>query len=156
MIWKTTSFLKKLMKRSSSTDLTTPLAPNKQLIAQSSQNSNDAKIKKMINKLYVYPIMAVLIWVVASSSRVYEFFYYQIDDIKRTDTQKLIRLILYTLHAVVMSLRGFIYTLVYFMRYEKINREVKATWKDFCNFICCKPGRKDTFMSSDESVNAGK
>jgi hypothetical protein len=156
MIWKTISFLKKLMKRTSSADMTTNTNLQIKQLLVDTQNNNNLKIQKMIKKLYVYPIVAILIWSVASSSRLYEYFYYQIPGDERTDFDKYLRLALYSLHAIVMSLRGFFYTLVYFMRYEKINKEVKATWKKFCDFLCCVPGRKDTYLSSDESVNTGR
>ncbi len=114
------------------------------LLHQQQKEINRGKIEKMIRKLYVYPIGAIIIWSVATISRTYELIIYDIND-SGTNVNLLenIRVILYTLQVIVMSSRGIIYSFLYFMRYEKIRVEVKAVWVNIKDCFCCvKDARK--------------
>jgi len=111
--------------------------------SQSFVISNNKKIRKVIVKLYIYPLVAFIIWSIATASRMFEIIYYDfysIDSIP--EGMKIIRIVLYSMQAIVMSGRGFIYTVLYFNRYEKIRAELKLMWKNIKKFFNCCNKRK--------------
>lgn len=118
-------------------------------------NENNNKIRNVIVKLYVYPIVAIVIWFFSTASRFYELFYYDPnkDFSKMPDWVKNLRVALYIIQAVLMSSRGLIYAILYFLKYEKIKKEVFKIGRQiegvFCG--CCKKKRKVTFDSADDS-----
>jgi hypothetical protein len=116
------------------------------------RTNNHDKIKKVIKKLYYYPVVALIIWLIAMISRFYELFYYDTDDIsKLPDSYKYTRLVLYGIQAIVMSGRGVIYSLLYFMRYEKIRNEVIYLWNMLFSCKCFKKQNADVLKTESDN-----
>jgi hypothetical protein len=113
------------------------------------------RIKKMIRKLYYYPIIAIFIWTIASCSRMYEYIVFDMYPNYEdwSDTMVIIRMILYTAQVIVMSGRGFIYGLVYFLRYEKLQYELIKSWHEVKIFFCCSrnSSRKISLIAFDST-----
>lgn len=138
---KTISFLKRKLHRDT-------ISTHDQCLIRKAKN--EEQVTKVIRKLYIYPIVSIILWSVASSSRVYEAI---LDSHHKDTDEDLVRLILYFLQAVFMSARGLIYTIIYFCRYEKSRKELNTMICGIRRYLCCQKKKKeDTFIGENYST----
>jgi len=74
------------------------------------EDNNYRRIRKMINKLYLYPIISIFCWVVATVHRFLQIF---LDDDNDNNKTNRLELIFSILHGIFLSIRGFLFFVVY-------------------------------------------
>ena len=146
--YKTANFLKNIIKtykpetktKQKNNDFnykTTTLLP-----IEDSNNINKLKIEKVIRVMYIFPQVAIGLWLIAFTSRMYEFFIYSnVDPSSLHFVYKIIRIVLYSMQAIAMSARGVIYVVMYVFKYEKMKIELIKSWKSI--ILLCRRKRKN-------------
>jgi hypothetical protein len=119
---------------------------------------NVEKIKRVVKKLYIFPFITIIIWLLASLNRGYELIYYNFylttDEVP--NEWRILKLMFITLQSVCMSLRGTIYVMVYLGNYEKSRKTIKRILKKIKRFICNKHPKSylDSNFHKSESTSA--
>jgi len=73
-----------------------------------------SRIKKMVYKLYMYPLVSAACFVFATMHRMYQIFYISRQNRDKLPTEALrLEVVLYLLHGMFICSRGFIYFLLY-------------------------------------------
>ena len=120
------------------------------LIEDSTNQKNKLKIEKVIKVMYIFPQVAIGLWLIAFTNRMYEFLIYSnVDPSILSSVYKIIRLVLYSMQAIVMSARGLIYVVMYVFKYEKMKIELVKSWRCITRF--CRIKRKSGNMIQFEN-----
>jgi hypothetical protein len=82
------------------------------------------KIRKMINKLYMYPFLSAVCFLFATIHRAYQIFFIKNNEIEKTPGFYRLEVILYLFHGIFISIRGFIFFIIYGCN-SKVKKEVK-------------------------------
>jgi hypothetical protein len=77
------------------------------------EDPNSRKIRKMINKLYLYPILSGVCFLFATIHRAYQLYYIRNDDYVKTPGDYRWEIIFYLFHGIFNSIRGFIFFIIY-------------------------------------------
>jgi hypothetical protein len=148
---KTTKFLNKLINNPPEEDYVNSSPSSYCNIKISISEKEKQKIKKVHDRLVIFPKITIFLWIFPTINRMYEVVYYKILDCETMDDSwKIIKLVLAYLQGIVMSGRGFIYIWTYYSKYEKINKELKRLWMDFMQYLCCRKNSKK-YLINEES-----
>lgn len=88
------------------------------------EDQSSRKIKKMVNKLYLYPILSGACFLFATIHRGYQIFYIKNVQYEKTDRSYNLELIFYFFHGIFISIRGFIFFIIYGCD-SKVRKEIK-------------------------------
>lgn len=88
------------------------------------------KIKRMCNKLYMYPLISAFCFLFATVHRMYEIFYFKNTNIQIGKGAYRLEIVLYLLHGMFINFRGFLFFLVY-----GCDNKVRREFKYFCEKI---------------------
>jgi hypothetical protein len=110
-------------------------------------DEDNRKIRKMINKLYLYPIVSGLCFSFATVHRVYQIFYILNDKYVKSNESYRLEIILYLFHGIFMNIRGVLFFVIY-----GCDLKVRKEFKKIVSWLCLKIFRKDPYKEKKFSL----
>ena len=95
------------------------------------------RIKKMVYKLYMYPLVTGFCFAFATVHRMYQMFYIRSPNVTPTIEAYRLEVILFLLHGMFISIRGFIYFFLYGLD-KKVKSEMRYLASIVYRCICRK------------------
>jgi hypothetical protein len=115
------------------------------------KDENCQRIKKMVRKLYTYPLVSAFCFTFATIHRMYQIFYIMNSNNKPGPEAYRLEIILYLLHGMFISFRGFIYFLLY-----GCDKKVKSEMKYLAARLqSCLFGRESEWLLRDSKEDKG-